>query len=226
MRYPLDSVTITGQFYEVAQAGSGLPDINGTRRHIGLDLRAAVGTPFFSPGDGKVTEVYTGSSGTKVTGVRIGDKDHRFLHLSKFSVSVGDNVKEGQVLGLTGNSGNVAPHLHWDVRKAGTAWSANLNNYINPSSIIGGDMPEDYKANSGDNKNVKEEFGFQESDAPNLTGTPWKSVFYNWIAGKGRAMLARIKELENENLQLRQQIASSVACTPDERKLLDLLKGL
>lgn len=62
----------------------------------------------------------------------------------------------------------------------------------------GDTMPEDYLLNSGDNANVKAEFGFKTEDAPDLTGQPWKSVYYNWINGKGKAMQARIVELEKQ----------------------------
>tara|TARA_R110000782_G_scaffold218913_1_gene306294 strand:- start:114 stop:911 length:798 start_codon:yes stop_codon:yes gene_type:complete len=127
MRLPLDSIYITNPH--------GQPGYGRFGKHMGVDLRASVGTSVYAPGSGRVTECYVGSSETQVLSMRIGDKEHRFLHLSSMYPRVGDNVSEGQVIAKSGNSGNVAAHLHWDIRVAGTSWSASANNYFNPVTL-------------------------------------------------------------------------------------------
>lgn len=137
MRYPLNSITVTGPFREVAVAGTGLPDSNGVNRHIGVDLRASVGTTLYAPGDGVVLASYTNpKTGLQVIEAKIMGKIHRFLHLSRRDVTPGQSFKEGQVIGLTGNSGNVSAHLHWDVRKDSTTYNSSLSNYIDPFSTV------------------------------------------------------------------------------------------
>lgn len=137
MRYPLNSVTVTGAFREVAVAGTGLPDSNGVNRHIGVDLRASVGTTLYAPGDGVVLGSYTNpKTGLQVIEAKIMGKIHRFLHLSRRDVTPGQSFKEGQVIGLTGNSGNVSAHLHWDVRNDSTTYNSSLSNYIDPFSTV------------------------------------------------------------------------------------------
>lgn len=137
MRYPLDEVIVNvgGAFGVRAVAGTGLPDAQGVNRHVGTDLRARTSKPVRSPGDGTITKVQIGSSGNKILEVRIGDKDHRFLHLSKF-VRQSGSVQEGELIAETGATGNVTAHLHWDVRRAGTAWNASFYNYVDPMSLI------------------------------------------------------------------------------------------
>ena len=128
MRNPLNTMYITNPYLAKGYGVFGV--------HAGLDLRASVGTSVYAPGAGYVTESYVGSGGIQVLSARIDGKEHRFLHLSSRLLSVGQHFAEGQVIAKTGNSGNVAAHLHWDVRKAGTAWNSSINNYYNPSSVI------------------------------------------------------------------------------------------
>jgi murein DD-endopeptidase MepM/ murein hydrolase activator NlpD len=90
---------------------------NGEQRnyHPGMDLKAAEGTPIRAPANGRVVMAkslfFTG--GTVAL-------DHGFgvitlyAHMSKIQVKVGDMVKTGKQLGLSGKTGRVSgPHLHW-----------------------------------------------------------------------------------------------------------------
>jgi len=39
-----------------------------------------------------------------------------YAHMKEFTVSEGDMVEKGQLIGLIGNTGRVTgPHLHWDI---------------------------------------------------------------------------------------------------------------
>jgi hypothetical protein len=130
MRLPLDSIFVTNPF---GQAGYGV-----FGKHAGLDLRAAVGTNVYAPADGVITEKYVGTGGIQVLSMRIGALEHRFLHLSAMYPTVGESVRQGQLIAKSGNTGNVAAHLHWDVRKAGTAWNRSFSDYVNPLTLIQG----------------------------------------------------------------------------------------
>lgn len=131
---PLKTMTVTGAFGEPAVPGTGLPDSLGVKRHIGVDLRAAVGTPIYAPDAGVVTLV--DNVGLKLVEIRINGMLHRFLHLDRNVLSNGQGVSRGQVIGYSGNTGGVAAHLHWDVRKNGTAYNASYYNYVNPMTLI------------------------------------------------------------------------------------------
>src|SRR3990167_10404400 len=128
MRSPINgTLTITNPF--------GEPGYGVFGKHAGVDLRAAVGTPVYAPATGVVTENYIGTSGIKVLGVEINGRWHRFLHLNDVVVKSG-SFAEGQLIAHSGNTGNVAAHLHWDVRTKGTAWNRAFSDYINPLSLL------------------------------------------------------------------------------------------
>lgn len=84
--------------------------------HFGVDIAAAVGTPFVAPANGIVTlaepNLYF-SGGTIILdhGFQVSSS---FLHMSKVLVKVGDVVKQGDVLGEVGATGRASgPHLDW-----------------------------------------------------------------------------------------------------------------
>ena len=114
------------------------PDPGRFGRHAGTDYACPTGTKVVSPISGKVTLSTYGSVAGHQVEVTGGGLSHRLLHLSRRDVSVGQTVQEGQQIGLSGASGSnsTGAHCHWDVRKAGTAWSASFSNYQDPEELL------------------------------------------------------------------------------------------
>ncbi len=92
--------------------------LNGEPRrpHFGVDIAAPEGTPVVAPSDGQVVLVHPNMVLTGQTMMI----DHGlglmsiYVHLSDMHVSVGDNVKRGQLIGKVGKTGRATgPHLHW-----------------------------------------------------------------------------------------------------------------
>lgn len=84
--------------------------------HNGQDFGCPVGTPILAPHDGRVIEALNDSTGYGWYVKIENDKEGSILaHFKESpSVKVGDSVKQGQVVGSSGNSGNsTGPHLHW-----------------------------------------------------------------------------------------------------------------
>jgi murein DD-endopeptidase MepM/ murein hydrolase activator NlpD len=102
---------VTGPFGRIVQGPKGnmIP-------HPGVDMRAKEGDPISAPADGKI--VYAapaGSAGNLVELMTADGIKHRFMHLSKIGVQVGQSVKMGDTLGLVGNTGfSKGAHLHWE----------------------------------------------------------------------------------------------------------------
>ncbi len=90
--------------------------------HKGLDLSAATGTPVEATGDGIVARAeWSGRYGKLV----IIDHGHGmqtwYAHLSKIDVIPGQEIRRGEVLGLSGGTGRVtSPHLHYEVHENGS----------------------------------------------------------------------------------------------------------
>ena len=86
------------------------------RPHFGVDIAAPEGTEILAPADGVVSLAHKDmffSGGTMVI-----DHGHgistSYLHMSKLLVAAGDDVKQGQAVGLVGATGRATgPHLCW-----------------------------------------------------------------------------------------------------------------
>ena len=84
--------------------------------HYGVDIALPTGTPVHAPASGIVTLAeedlfYSGGTIILDHGYRLSSS---FLHLSRISVSVGDEISQGDVLGEIGSSGRATgPHLDW-----------------------------------------------------------------------------------------------------------------
>ena len=96
--------------------------------HPGVDIPVPVGTPVQTPIGGRVLFAGFHRDAGNYVDVSDGNGRQRFLHLSQINVRTGDNVKAGDVIGLSGNTGrSTGPHLHWE------KWAGNnYNTAVNP----------------------------------------------------------------------------------------------
>ncbi len=113
---PMDSY-ITSQFGTARMYNNSLKSY-----HSGMDYRAAIGTPLHATNDGVIViakdRYYAGNSVVIDHGEGIYSC---YYHLSKLHVKVGDKVKQGDILGLSGMTGRVTgPHLHYAIMLNGT----------------------------------------------------------------------------------------------------------
>ena len=91
--------------------------------HRGVDLRGDEGDPVTSTGAGEVVFSGTdGGYGTSIVVKHANGLSTRYAHLSAALVNAGDQVLDGQVLGLVGRTGRATgPHLHYEVLVDGQA---------------------------------------------------------------------------------------------------------
>ena len=113
--------------------GSGqlIYPINGTftspfgqrwgRLHAGIDIAAPNGTPIRAADSGRVAIAGpTGGYGNYTCVQHGGSMSTCYAHQSRIGVSVGASVRQGQVIGAVGNTGNsTGDHVHFEVRIGG-----------------------------------------------------------------------------------------------------------
>ncbi len=107
----------------------------GSSNHKGVDLAAPVGSPVYAIADGVVSlreqrdrsGNYTGygkyidvSHGHTENGKEV---ESLTAHLSRFAVKDGQEVKKGDIIGYSGNTGTgTGPHIHQEFRVGGVAY--------------------------------------------------------------------------------------------------------
>ncbi|MDD4504367.1 MAG: M23 family metallopeptidase, partial [Clostridiaceae bacterium] len=96
------------------------PVFKTAKMHNGIDIDAEIGTPIKSSTEGEVLQVGEDEINGKYIRVKSGKYDVTYAHCYKISVKEGQNVKQGDILGETGDTGLVSgPHLHFEVQDNG-----------------------------------------------------------------------------------------------------------
>jgi len=114
--------------------------------HHGQDYPSPVGQPIYAPESGTilqsangVTDPKSGRFAAGETIVMSGKYEHWLMHLSKREVKAGDTVKEGQLIGYSGNTGlSTGPHLHWGTRPLNPNMNNGYRGFIDPSIVLNG----------------------------------------------------------------------------------------
>ncbi len=113
---PVKSVRVTSNFGMRKDPFTGQP-----KRHRGIDFAGKIGTELMAVAPGRVV-----SAGERVGYGTTVEIDHGlgfttlYGHLSQITVSRGDWVRPGTVVGLGGSTGrSTGPHLHYEIRYKG-----------------------------------------------------------------------------------------------------------
>jgi len=114
------------------------PVLGTPRMHYGQDFEVPYGTEVYATGNGKVIESGWNSMG--FGNFVIIDHGYglrsTYGHLSKINIAKGENVKRGDLIGYSGNTGTSSgPHLHYQIDQFGQ--------HKNPIFFFNNDMTAD-----------------------------------------------------------------------------------
>lgn len=131
MRYPFEPKFITGRFGTLSEFRRA----RGMQAHSGVDWARPEGTPIPSIANGTIVLQQWSDVLGNVSVLRVMGKDKKlyyigFCHLKAEALEVGTKVKEGDVIGLVGNTGSASSgaHLHLTVSK-------ELKGVFGPTSV-------------------------------------------------------------------------------------------
>ena len=98
--------------------------------HYGIDILDPTGTPIRAAASGRVAIAgWVGGYGNYTCIQHTASLSTCYRHQSAIQVSVGQNVSQGDVIGLSGSTGNsTGPHVHFEVRINGSV--VNPMNYL------------------------------------------------------------------------------------------------
>ena len=120
----------------VRRITSGFRPANRNNHH-GIDIAESGTHEIFAAADGKVSRSYTSSSYGECIFILHNYEGQEFetvyAHLRKNSrkVKEGDLVKQAQIIGIMGNTGNSSgQHLHFEIHKG--RWNADKTNAVDP----------------------------------------------------------------------------------------------
>ena len=116
------------------------PILQKMEYHNGLDIAVAENTQAVAVKSGIVTEVRNSETLGKVLKYETEDGyTVMYAHLNDVLVKKGENVKQGQIVAMTGNTGlSTGPHIHYSI------WRGDM--LINPMQFVDLNYTEEVKA--------------------------------------------------------------------------------
>lgn len=143
MRNPLNVMRIRRQ---IPNNTFGMVRNEGTQPHQGWDISAPVGTQIYAVSDGLIREIRDfGDYGVQI----ILEFQHGsqtlyafYAHLSGVACAQGQPVREGDLIGFTGRTGNASglpaadDHLHFEIRTQLNV-GLGLPGRIDPGAVLG-----------------------------------------------------------------------------------------
>ena len=119
---------------------------SGNRRHRGVDIEAPLGSPVRSIRSGRV--IASGKHRGLGRYLELEHRDHvrsLYAHLETMAVDVGDRVRQGQLIGTVGKTGNarsplITPHLHLEILHGGEPVDPAMLGLalVEPAAVSGG----------------------------------------------------------------------------------------
>ena len=115
--YPLSEIGVVGLFGDIRATE------NYQIQHLGVDLKASISTPVYAVNNGRAVfiESLPDYGNTIIIDHGLGIYS-LYLHLAEFKVAIDQMVEQGDLIGLSGDTGySISPHLHFSIKVRGAA---------------------------------------------------------------------------------------------------------
>lgn len=141
LSFPLKTIKVTQKFGERPEVYKNF----GMAGHNGEDYKTkSVLNPFgkqevFAAHDGIITVATLGNTGygNYIKIYKQGLGETLYAHLSKILIAKGQEVRGGNIIGISGNTGfSTAPHLHFGFRPDKTDMKNGFYGWVDPSSYL------------------------------------------------------------------------------------------
>ncbi|WP_140984540.1 M23 family metallopeptidase [Asticcacaulis tiandongensis] len=186
--------------------------IQGFRKmHTGVDFGAPTGTPVYAAGDGVVADAkWWGGYGRWVRVTHTKEWQTGYAHLSRIAVKPGQRVKQGELIGYVGSTGNsTGPHLHFEV------W--HKNRPINPrdakvpqGTILAGNDLVTFKARKHEIDSMIAMADTKRTQDNQLSQTlAMKASPYQYESGENANKLVAKSERTQRNVALKPALSST-----------------
>lgn len=170
MKTPIDGARMS--------SGFGMrrhPIMGYSKMHKGIDFAAPRGTPIYAAGEGVIKKIGTVRGyGRYVKIQHRSGVETAYAHMNAFKAGLrtGSRVKQGQVIGYVGSSGNsTGPHLHYEIMLSGRQVNPAAVKLAGGKALRGRDL-KDFKRVAGAADRVFARLGKPEAlaDASKATG--------------------------------------------------------
>ena len=168
-----------GEYPITQKYGEIIPGVTvNNKPHTGIDYGCPKGTPILASNDGEVM-----AAGWDLTGfgfrVILKHPDGRatlYGHLDSIGVNVGDKVKQGQEIGISGDTGKATgPHLHFESRYKWNDYTSHFPPYNLPMMTVDDSISEQF----GKTEQLKGAETFSEGDLLKVQNTLGVKAFFD-----------------------------------------------
>lgn len=140
MKWPTDGTTISSEY-----GPRKSPTAGASSNHKGIDISVSEGTNVYACEDGKVTIATNSKTAGNYIAIDHGNGYvSKYMHNSQLKVKVGDKVKKGDVIALSGNTGvSTGAHLHFQIECDGKPMDPMTFKYDNGNGSGDGGVGSD-----------------------------------------------------------------------------------
>ena len=140
--YPVEATTRISQAFGLTPWADSYQKF-GLKGHNGIDFAVMTGTEVKATDDGIVERVNFDAGGYgRYVRIKHDWGISLYAHLDRYTVYAGQILKQGEIIGYSGNTGNsTGPHLHFEIHPDGVDSKNGYSGAVDPMPYLTADLP-------------------------------------------------------------------------------------